>query len=247
AEGRLQGGGADPNYFAAGLVPALVLAVWMATAARRIEWKFMAIIGAVVLIVGIGATQSRGALIGTGAAALAALIVFNGRRPQVALLLVLLVSVGGIYFSLAPSAWNRVTSYGGGGTGRADVWTVAWRLTEDHPFAGIGLGNFRDHSAQYVRRPGQLHRVDIIVGRQPIVHNTYLQVLSETGVVGLLGFVSIAGVCLAALLRAAYAFGRAGNYALQTLSRSVFVGTVGLLVASFFITNGSDKRLWILL
>jgi O-antigen ligase len=80
-----------------------------------------------------------------------------------------------------------------------------------------------------------------------VAHNVYLQMLAETGVIGLGLFAVILIGCLRAALAAARRFEQFGETAMAGLSRAVFVGMVGMLTASFFISNANDRRLWILL
>lgn len=247
AEGRLQGGGADPNYFAAGLVAALVLVIWLATHSRRFEMRWLAALGAGLVVIGIAASQSRGALVGIAAVAVTSLLVYRGRRLQIAGIMVVLVAVASVYFVGAPGAWQRVSNFSGGGTGREDVWTVALRVAEAHPVAGVGLQNFPHYSAQFTREPGVLKRVDIIEGHHAVVHNSYLQMLAETGFVGLGLFLALVVYCMRAMLQAAREFSRRRDRLLDGLARAVLIATTGLLASSFFISNGPDKRLWVLL
>jgi O-antigen ligase len=78
-------------------------------------------------------------------------------------------------------------------------------------------------------------------------HNTYLQLLAETGIVGLVGFVAVAIGCLRAALHAARLFERKGMPDYAHLARATLMGTTGMLSAIFFFTDGDDWRLWILL
>jgi O-antigen ligase len=247
AEGRLQGGAADPNYFAAGIVPAIALAIWLAGSSKRPEHRVLAFIGAVILVIGLLGTQSRGGLVGATVLLIAALVLGTGRRAAIGAGFACLLVVGAVYFTAVPSAWHRVSNFGGDGTGRTDVWRVAWRITGDHPFTGVGIGNFRLYSPSYVRRPGQINRVDIIVGRNVVVHNTYLQLLADTGIPGLLLFLAVVGACLRAQWRAIRTFERRGERGFGGMGRALLAATIGLLTSSFFISNGPDKRLWVLL
>ncbi len=94
-----------------------------------------------------------------------------------------------VYFgAFAPAeATERVTKIDGG-TGRTDVWTVGWRMVEDHPVRGIGNGNFANTSVHYLLQPGSIVRDDFIVDTPKVAHNSYLEVLAELGVVGLVLF-----------------------------------------------------------
>ncbi|HEX5225897.1 MAG TPA: O-antigen ligase family protein [Solirubrobacteraceae bacterium] len=63
-----------------------------------------------------------------------------------------------------------------GGGNRYDYWRVAWRVFGDHPFAGVGAGNY---ARPYYERRATVEDVD-----QP--HSIWLQTLSELGLAGFL-------------------------------------------------------------
>jgi O-antigen ligase len=66
---------------------------------------------------------------------------------------------------------------------RLDAWSGAARLTADHPLLGVGPGNFQAYFFRATDRPsGSLLLTQ--------VHNTYLDVASELGVIALILFVS---------------------------------------------------------
>jgi len=64
---------------------------------------------------------------------------------------------------------------------RTDFWRSAWGMIRDHPFFGVGIGNFGDYYALY-RLPG--------ARETKLAHNDYLQVLAELGVFGLVAFLA---------------------------------------------------------
>ena len=80
-----------------------------------------------------------------------------------------------------------------------------------------------------------------------MTHNLYLQQLAETGVVGLALLLAIIAASCGAGMRAARRFDERGEPALAALARSSLVALIGFLTASLFISDGTDKRLWILL
>ena len=119
-------------------------------------------------------------------------------------------------------------------------------MGQDHPIVGVGLSNYQDRAADYVRRPREIQFVELIAEKPHVVHNTYLQLWAETGLIGLLLFLGVATTALQTALRAARSFDAQGDDGLATLSRAVFVGILALLAASLFLTNGHDSRLWLL-
>jgi len=245
-DGRLGGGSGDPNYLAAGLVPAIVLACTLAAVTRATLARLGLIVSVVILLIGLGATQSRGGLIAAAVAALAAVVVFKRQRPYVLALLFLLVTLAGAGLAATPGALTRVTTLDGGGDGRTDLWTVALRVWRDHPVLGVGHNNFTFQEQRYVRQPGQLTAVSLISEKPHVVHNVYLQALAELGVVGLGLLLLVLASSLAATRRAAHRFQATGRAELATLARGLLIAQIAILVALIFISDGADERFWLI-
>jgi O-antigen ligase len=140
-----------------------------------------------------------------------------------------------------------MTTFDAGGTGRTELWRVATSMWEDHPIAGVGIRGYEHESAAYVLKVGKLSFVENIAERPVVTHNVYLQQLAETGVVGLALLLVLFGACLVASQGAARRFHAAGDRKMAALARATTVAIIGTLTASFFISNATDKRLWIVL
>lgn len=236
----------DPNYVAAGLVAAIVLATGLVSRGRPVVNG--ALMAAVVLLAAaFAATESRGALVAAAVAAVAALVLYTGRRSQVLLFFAAAVGVAAFFFATTPDAWERVSEFDSTGSGRSSLWKVAWRITEDHPVAGVGLGNFVEEAPGYTRQPGQLEVVRNVAERPHVTHNVYLQFLAETGFVGVSLFVALVLSCMRAGWRAALVFDRKGDRDMAALARACLVALIAFAAASAFISNGNDVRLWLLL
>jgi O-antigen ligase len=246
-QGRLQGGTSDPNYLAAAIVPAIMFAAGLAAQKSRLLVRVSLGIALAVLAVGLAATESRGGALAAIVVSLLALLFWRGRRRTVAIAIAVVVVAAGAWFSASPSSLQRVTSNSDGGSGRNEIWLVAWRVVEAHPIVGVGLGNFSAVSPDYIRRPGSLTRADQIVDQHLVVHNSYLQLWVETGLIGLLLFLSIAATSMLAARDAARQFDARGDPEMATLARAAMLALVGSLTASFFLTNVDDRRLWVLL
>ena len=55
-------------------------------------------------------------------------------------------------------------------------------MVEAHPVSGVGAGNFRDVSGQYLLvEPGAITASDQIIDEPHFAHNVYLEVLAELG------------------------------------------------------------------
>ena len=190
-EGRLEGAAGDPNFLAASLVPAIVLAGALIGGVRDALLRGAAVTAILVLAAGLVMSQSRGGALAAVGTLLLALVAFKGKRRHVAGLALLAVGVAVAAFAATPAAWERITTLDPAGSGRSSLWTVAWRVTSDKPLAGVGLDNFVVVAGDYVREPGALTRVERIAEDPQYVHNLYLHVLAESGIVGLALYLAV--------------------------------------------------------
>ncbi len=244
--GRLYGGSGDPNYSAAGYLAGIIMAGGLLGGTRRPELRFLLMAAMVVLAAGLAATESRGALIGAGAATVAALVLYKGRRAQVLAVVGTAFSIAALIFSVSPSAWERVTSVENDEP-RSELWLVAWRMAEDHPLTGVGLDNFTAEASGYVQQPGSLEWVELIAEKPLVVHNSFLQLLVDTGPLGLILYVSLVVACLRAALIAAKRFEAQDLDALAGFSRATAVAIIAMVSVSVFLSNAEDRRTWLLL
>jgi O-antigen ligase len=244
-EGRFQAGAGDPNYLAAVLVPAAVLAGGL-TFRRGLARRTLLALATLTIAVGIAATQSRGGLIAASGCALVALAIWKGRRGTVAIVILLVLAGVGVYFLNDPSALQRVQE-SNHGSGRLDIWTVAWRVVQDHPIFGVGLAQFPQVSPHYVLAPGLLEYANLIIEKHIVVHNLYLQLWAEDGIVGLLLFLALVVASLRRGWRAVRQFEALGDRELATAARTVLIALIGMLIASFFLSNLEAGQLWVLL
>ncbi len=131
--------------------------------------------------------------------------------------------------------------------GRTTIWQVGWRMVEDKPFHGVGLGSFQAASINYVLLPGTLARSDEVIDTPKVAHNIYLETLAELGIVGAILFGGILIFPIFCALRAAGNFARAGDTQMEILSRALVVALAGVLAADFFVSAQLSKLLWLLL
>lgn len=246
-QGRFTGGGGDPNVQAAGYVAAMFLIIGLIPIYRGRAMRFSLVFAFALVTVGFLATQSRGGLLALIAATVVALIVAPRYRRRIFGLGAIMCVAIGVLLATTPGALSRITNFGGGSSGRGDLWRVALDVFHDHPLAGVGAGNFEAVESHFVLRPGAISRIQYLVDVPHLVHNTYLQLLAETGVIGLALFLAVVLGSLRATWSAVKHFEASGSLELADLARAVLMGTVAMLVALFFISDGNDVRLWVLL
>jgi putative inorganic carbon (hco3(-)) transporter len=136
-------------------------------------------------ILALGFTQSRGGMVAFGCVLALAVVYFSKRWPQKVLLLfgLLLLGLGVSLLGnlLDPAHLSLNANEGFDIATRLLLWATALKLFFSAPLFGAGYGNFVELYASYLPfswiPPG-------IFG----VHNTYLQFLAETGLIGFTAF-----------------------------------------------------------
>jgi O-antigen ligase len=202
-----------------------------------------------LLLVGLFMTGSRGGLVGMAVALVAAIILAGpARMTVVAAALVILGAGVAYYVALAPQAQvdRLLSARADRGTGREDIWTVALQVVRDKPLTGAGAGNFTVVAPSYAAGDINIQRVDFVVDQPKVVHNTYLEILAELGVVGTVLF----GVVVIGALASAFAAIRRARicpWELQLQVRGFAVGLLGILSVYFFGSREYEKQLWLLL
>lgn len=244
--GRFAGTLSDPNYLAAGLIAGLALAAGLA----RIDpprKRLILILVAITLVSAAAATGSRGGVISALAVVAAAILIARRNRLGLAG-----VSAAGLVVVclatavIAPDSWNRLRDFSGGGTGRTDLWIVAWRAAEDNPIVGVGANNFPNAAVDYVTRPGSLES-RLVLENQRVAHNMYLQQFAETGVIGISLLLTFALGSMRATWQGVRRLDRIYEDRLASLGRTILLAQVAMLVGSFFISNLVDERWWALM
>jgi O-antigen ligase len=245
-EGRITAWAGDPNVLAASLVATTVLALVLAGRTRG-GWRLACFVGAGLSLVGVAATQSRGGLVAAIVALVAGVWLFRRKPAKIVPLAVAIVVGLGLYFAAFPSASHRITESGDAGSGRTELWTVALRSFRQHPVQGIGLNQFRQESGKFVLQPGTLRFVELISERPVVVHNTYLQYLAETGLVGFGLFAALLVTSLRSYQLAIRRFDALGLEKEGLMARGLLVSILGVLAAGFFVSAGVDYKTWLLL
>lgn len=234
--------GMDPNTFAATLLLPLILAATAALTHPGAGFRWVYLGTVLVLIVGIMLTYSRSAFLVL--VVMAAIAAGTWRRHitraqwaiiGVGLLIVLMLQSDEILERLASleqlfadeqadvSLWRR-----------QNYIRVGLNIFKNHPFLGAGPGNFVVLHAHPDYQPQS-----ILVGVPRMPHNTYLQVISETGLVGLIFFI---GLAVTALSRTAPAMRTDAVY-----PQGLFIVLMGFAMMGLFLHLLLEKHVWITL
>ncbi|GAA4752250.1 O-antigen ligase family protein [Nocardioides endophyticus] len=234
ADRRVGGPIGDPNDFAFFLLPAVALGVAVRrTTGRRWPWDA----ATVVVLVAVFGTLSRGALVGLAAIVVVAVATGMVRLRSAAALTGVVAVVTGLVALTFPAlvavslqqkdfvAQQNVSE-------RLDLWTAAAAMTVEHPVLGMGPGAFALHHGAFLTSlPDDVnHPLDV-------AHNTWLELSSELGVLGLAAFMAMLAV----------AFGQAWSVRRRDpVAAAVCVGLVGTAAAATFVTEQYYLPLWLL-
>lgn len=247
--GRLNGGELDPNYLGAMIVLLLPVALAVSIGHRRPIVRALYVGALVLLLYGLYRTQSRGGFVALGGVLLIApLFVPKGRRRHV-LGPMLLLALAGVALMASTGAAAHIARTDRGSSGRSDLWRLAWRAWTAHPVGGVGLNNFAVSAPVYLNEPGSPlpNGTRLVVDSRKPVHNAFLGLLAETGLIGLILYAIVVATAIRAAFRASLLFARRGDAEMQLLSRMLALGLLGTLTASFFLSNASDQRTWFFL
>jgi len=203
-------------------------------------------LGILVIVFGFAATLSRGAIVAAVVTGPVALVIVKSHRRLIAGILVVLTAVGTTWLRFSPAIWGRLAA-SDRGDGRYDLWRVAWRIVTDHPFTGVGTNNFLAVEGDYLWHVGPVPGAVLILTRPHEVHNVYLQLFAEDGIVGLALFIAFAACCLRAGVAAARRLAALGDEGGSVIAYAISLSACSLLVGAFFLSSAVDQRLWILL
>ena len=239
----------QPNPFAGYLTTILPLAACMALCrANPRLFRWLSAAATFVLAAGIGLSQSRGAWLGATVAAVCLLLAWNRTTRRLlipcglgAALLLALALTGALpaaildrlsqaveYFGVFDVRTVEVTPANWAVVERMAHWQAGWYMFLDHPWLGVGAGNYAQaYPAYYVAS-----------WIEPLghAHNYYINMLAELGVFGgglLLLFLGAAFVQLGGTLVRSEEQG-------GTFWRAVLAGVFGGLVV-FCVHNLFDS------
>jgi O-antigen ligase len=122
---------------------------------------------------------------------------------------------------------------------RSRLLRIGMLMFKDHPLLGVGKGNYLLEYPHYFASAYPL-----LQSEPRVAHSTPVQLLADTGVLGLLSFLLVVGSAVWLLRRAKKTQGGAQ---FTLLVEPVELGMYGYLVASLFMSDDFPRYLWLLI
>ena len=228
------------NDLAAYTLLLLGLTVGMFWVAPRKWVRQAALIGIFILPLIIFATQSRGGILGI---TIFGLLTLAGDKSKIRLL-VTGIGIAGVLAVAAPeSVWDRILNMknmrstetlnqmDSSAEQRYLIWQVAARVISAQPVQGAGLGAYpRAHAAAAARES----RFAGASGTRDS-HSLYLNVIGETGFIGLIFWIGMIGTLVITFLRLESSMRRRPEFSqMVRVSVALRAGLLGFLVCAIF-------------
>lgn len=228
---RFTAGNADPNALAMTLALALPMAWYLGMTTRQPVLRFLSRLFLPIGILAIGLTGSRGGMVATVVALSLVPLTIARLSPGKRVIAVILIMISGaVAIRYVPETLIQRLSTttqeveGGRLGGRAKMWRAGLQAFAYKPVVGYGVSSFKRAVQPW------------LVTQTQVAHNSFISVLVEEGIVGLLLFGMMIVVVFFTVLD------------LPTLERRfalVLLGT--LIVAMLPLTWEDTKQVWLVL
>ena len=119
---------------------------------------------------------------------------------------------------------------------RYNLWRSGWNMWLDHPIKGVGIGMFINKVGPYIYQLEGPHLW------RSVAHNTYIQVLSETGIVGFLLFMALVYFSLRNFI-----FTKALSIESKKIRNVWLVVLLVMLIGGITKSDHADKLSWMVM
>ena len=234
--GLSEGANSAGRYFVVGMI----FFVYLRTMEQNQLLRFISGLGILINFLGVFYTVSRTSMV-LLFTAIGLIILLNPQKKLnftliivfmagILLLTFLSDTVFKILGSIIPAITQGTDTIGL----RYKLWDAGFRMWLDHPITGVGIGMYPHELPYYARGIPQyyLHLV---------AHSTYVQLLSETGIVGLGLWLTMAAISLRNLWKAS----RIEDLELKSLATVWFIVLAILLIGGITMTQSAEKLIWI--
>lgn len=175
---KILGAYQDPNDLGASLLAPAFYSLYRTFKKGNLFWNIFFAVSFMVISIATLATGSRGALVAYAFAMLVFVLITSSKKGRLVILVsipfVLLIAYLALKSVLDVYTFNRLFNFDDytGGNGRIMIWMSALSQIISHPFLGQGVASYIGYFVE-------------ALGRPLAMHNSYLAMLFEVGLVGL--------------------------------------------------------------
>lgn len=190
------------------------------------------------MILGILVGKSRGAWLTLSIVTAILLSIYTMKNKKIVVYFLFASICLGAFFVTSNDYKNRLVSITNVTTNysnlsRLSLWKASWNIIKDHPVVGIGLGQFgHEYQTKYFLEKRFSHYNHC--------HNNVLKIWTETGTLGVIGFLTM---CLYILLSNFIAWLKYTN----AYSLMIWIGWLSFLIFGMFdviIDHGAITKIW---
>ncbi len=248
----------DPNRYAQILIVLLPIALLRIRAEQRRALKVLAAFAAVTILAGIMLSYSRGAFLALAllVPAMGLLGYIRSRHVLIAAVVAVVLApiVGPRYLARMDTIWivpdllsnarAEPVQADGAIRGRLTEMLAAYTVFRDYPIIGVGPGQFLPfYSVEYMDNRDIAFRG---IGRVRRAHSLYLELAAETGIIGVVTFMTIVCFIGQRLWRARKRWLRT-HPALADLATTFLLSLMGYLATALFLQLSYQRYYWLLL
>jgi O-antigen ligase len=240
ALGLAEGANSAARYF----IVAMIFLNYLRTVARERFPRFVATLGTIITFFGVFFTVSRTGIL-LIFAVLGMLFLLNpNRKYRVQLLVIFIFAILGLWLlsdnivtivqSIMPSISQGTDTAGL----RYALWKAGWRMWLHYPFQGVGIGMY----PRQLRYFGQDLMAPLYL-KGAVAHNTYVQILAETGLIGF-------GIFMLLLIKSLQNIWRVyttGNEKIFLLRNVWLVVLLAMLLGGITKTDYADTMIWLVM
>lgn len=240
ALGLAEGANSAARYF----VVAMIFLNYLRTVEKGGFPRFFAALGTIITFFGVFFTVSRTGILLIFVALGMTFFLNTNSKYRVQLIIIFAFSVLGLWYlsdnivsivrSIIPSIVEGTDTAGL----RYALWQAGWRMWLHNPLRGVGIGMY----PRQLRYFGQDLMAPLYL-KGAVAHNTYVQILAETGLIGFVIFLLLLIKSLQNILRA----DMAGNENSTVLRNVWLIVLVAMLLGGLTKTDYADKMIWLVI
>ncbi|MFB3896909.1 MAG: O-antigen ligase family protein [bacterium] len=233
---RIIGSFGNPNVYAVFLAMILPISIFYLLQEKQIFLKILYLISSAIIITALIFTYSRGGIICTSCGLIPLILICKKLFKiqslywiiGIILLAMLLFAISSkiaksdIQSEKSESISARIYTPSSTVNERLHYWSMAKQMIIDHPVIGTGIGSFGIRYGKY--KP-------VGIGESKYVHNLFLQVWVEQGMLGLIGLL---GLIIALFYSAITRYRHLATHPEYGFSLAIFGGIIAFIIDGFF-------------